>query len=339
MRTLSSDLQHLLRHLSLHGEEFPFPAAMVLSGAAFRHYFFNPAYNHAWLVEFPDDLWRNDTLFVENYGLHEAIEGHTGWASRRWHALKGVELVQLLRHEREEQRLLRLEATQDQPAGILRDFDVQRSGLTLEVERNGAIERIEHKDISTLDDFSATLPPMQSLRRAQDNIPDTRRWALTHDVLRWAPRHWQARKEIIYDVQAFYAAGDQAWIDLQAFHTQDIGTDSTRASDAKSYLTAHLKELHIARNAAAQFFADHAQVVHHTGKPLLSKRSTQDLAHAWQAAADAINRAIHALAHDAPSDATDATDALAQAYQQDSDAFAHFSAWTEALHRVTSTPK
>lgn len=338
MRTLSSDLQNLLHHLSLHGTELPLPTAMVLSGAAFRHYFFNPAYNHAWLVEFPDEYWRNDTLYVENYGLLEAIEGHTGWASRRWHKLKGVELVQLLRHERDEQRVLRLEATENHTTSILQDFQIKRSGLTLEIEREGAIERLEHKDISTLDDFSATLPPMQSLRRAQDNIPDTRRWALTHDVLRWAPRHWQAHKEIIYDVQAFYAAGDQAWVDLRAFHTQHVDTDSARASQANSYLIAHLKELHIARDAAAQFFSDHQGVIHHTGKPLLSERSTQDLAHAWQVSANAIDRALNAL-HTGANAGENAQTALTQAHQRDADAFSHLSAWTEALHRVTSTPK
>lgn len=329
MRPLSSELREHLHQLSLHGVTLAFPAAMVLSGAAFRHYFFNPAYNHAWLIEYPEDLWRNDTLRVENYGLFEAIEGHTGWASRRWQGLKGVELVQLLRHEQSEGRVLRQESTDAHPAGIVQSFEIGRQGLKLSILRGK--EKIQlQSDIESLDDFSSSLPPFQSLRPVQGSIPPTRRRALTLDVFRWANRHWSARKEIVYDVQAFYAAGDQAWIDLQSFYAAIPALESAQQQAAHNYVHKHLQELACARQAAADFFDDHDGICTLLQTPSLSKRSTDALTAAWQKAADRIQDI-------GASKDEDLSSRLQDAHEVDTDAFAQLKAWTEALHRVTTT--
>lgn len=328
MRTLTHDLNALLQHLRLHGVTLPFPTAMVLSGAAFRHYFFNPDYNHAWLVEYPDDHWRSDTLCIENYGLHEAIEGHTGWTSRRWQNLKGPELVQLLRHEHAEGRVLRQDATADTPAGFIQEFHVDRNGLALEIERDGNREKHVHNDLTTLDEFSKELGLLQSLRPVAGEIPARRRHALTLDVFRWASRHWNARKELLYDVQAFYAAGNQAWLDLRAFEANLSRFESERQQQAEDYIQNHLHELQRARHAAARFFSNHNDVVEHSGIQDLDPSSTTQLAERWRAAADAIDNAHRA--------STDRARAIETAHDVDREAFEHFEVWTNALHRVTT---
>lgn len=331
MRTLTNDLNALLQHLRLHGVRLPFPTAMVISGAAFRHYFFNPDYNHAWLVEYPDDHWREDTLFLENYGLYEAVEGHTGWTSRRWQNLKGPELVQLLRYEHEAGRVLRQDATWDTPAGFIQEFHVDRNGLALEIEHDGTREKLAHQDLSTLDEFSNQLGVLQSLRPVAGDIPDRRRHALTQDVFRWASRHWNARKELLYDVQAFYAAGNQAWIDLQAFAESLDRFEGEKRQRAQDYIQNHLHELQRARNAAAQFFAQHDDVANQSGFDALDARSTEQLAAAWKAAAAAIDHAAH-------TNTAEQSDAIAAAHTADRAAFEHFDAWTRALQRVTTSP-
>lgn len=329
MRTLSSELRQYLQHLSLHGVDLSFATAMVLSGAAFRHYFFTPNYNHAWLVEYPDDLWREDSLTVENYGVYEAIEGHTGWTSRRWHQLKGVELVQLLRYEQTEGRHLRHESTDAHPAGLITGFDVDRTGLTLHIQQGE--NRIQWRSaLDELDAFCAQLPALQSLRPVQGDIPATRRTALTLDVFRWAGRHWEARKEIAYDVQAFYAAGHQAWLELRAFYDTIPSLATDRQEAARTYVRAHLNELATARAAAAAFFSDHDALSALLASPTLSKRSTEELRDAWQRIADRLQTA-------SDNATTDLVGLLAEAQQLDTDAFERLNAWTAQLHRVTTT--
>lgn len=320
MRTLSTRLRTLLEHLSLHGGALSFDTAMVLGGAAFRHYFFTPDDNHAWLVEYPDEHWREDTLWVENYGLFEAIEGHTGWASRRWTALTGAELVQLLRYEQEGGRFVRQEASEAHSAGVIRGFEVSRDGLTLRIERPERTVTLTHDDLSTIDAFAATLVPLQTLRPPNQPIPAARRHALTMDVLRWAPRHWRARKEILYDVQAFYASGDRAWTKLRAFANtrEELGADRQEA--ALAYIRAHLAELAVARACAATMFDDPASVVEYTGQAITATPVLEELASAWRASADATRAASDA-------DAGQLVDAIENAHALDTTAFERLEAW------------
>lgn len=320
MRTLSSRLHALIHHLSLHDQELSFDTAMVLGGGAFRHYFFTPDDNHAWLVEHPDEHWRDDTVSVENYGLYEAVGGHTGWDSRQWTGLSGAELVQLLRYERENARLIRQEATDAHPAGIIRSFDVGRDGVSLHIERGDETITLSHNDLSTIDDFAASLPPLQTLRPQAKDVPLTRRHALSADVFRWAPRHWHAHKEILFDVQAFYAAGDRAWEKLRDFaQTQDT-FDAPRQTNARTYIQTHLSELGVARRAAAAFFGDPAEIVEHTGLPITAAPVVDALAAAWHASAEAID-----TASDASSDAL--VSSIEEAHQRDKAAFEQFEAW------------
>lgn len=322
MRTLSSQLHELLKHLALHKGELSFDTAMVLGGGAFRHYFFTPDDNHAWLSEYPDDLWREDTLWVENYGLFEAIEGHTGWASRRWVGLTGAELVQLLRYEQDGARFVRQEASEAHPEGIIRSFEVSRDGISLNIERPDGNVTLTHSDLSTIDDFAATLGALQTLRPPTQGIPPTRRHALTADVLRWAPRHWQARKEILFDVQAFYAAGDRAWSKLYDFARTLQALDTQKQDAALTYIRTHLAELAIARASAANFFSDPAAVVEHTGRQITATPALEELAAAWRASADAAY-----AASESPSE--NLVDAIAHAHAVDTVAFEQLDVWAQ----------
>lgn len=320
MRTLSSRLRALLEHLSLHGGDLSFETAMVLGGAAFRHYFFTPDDNHAWLVEYPDEHWREDTLWVENYGLFEAIEGHTGWASRRWTALTGAELVQLLRYEQDGARLVRQEASDTHPAGMIRSFEVSRDGVTLNVERGEDLITLTHDDLTTIDTFAESLVPLQTLRPSNHTIPATRRHALTMDVLRWAPRHWHARKEILYDVQAFYASGDRAWTTLRAFADARESLNEEKQEAALAYIREHLSELAVARACAATMFGDPASVVEHTGKAITATPVLDELAAAWHASSNAARAASTA-------DTVRLVDAITKAHALDAVAFERLEAW------------
>lgn len=320
MRTLSSGLHELLKHLSLHGGELSFETAMVLGGGAFRHYFFTPDDNHAWLVEYPDEHWREDTLWVENYGLFEAIEGHTGWASRRWTGLTGAELVQLLRYEQDGARFVRQEASEEHAAGIIRTFEVSREGLTLQIERGENIVTLTHGNLSTIDGFTASLGALQTLRPSADAIPPTRRHALTADVLRWAPRHWHAHKEILFDAQAFYASGDRAWTKLRDFAVSREALNEEHQDAALEYIRAHLAELAIARACAADVFSDPAEMVEHTGMPITATPVLDHLAATWRAAEHAARAASDATTDDLP-------DAIEQAHALDAAAHEQLDAW------------
>ena len=310
MQTLSSAILDTLEHLHRHGAPFDYDAAMVLSGAAFRHYLFTPEDNHAWLVENPGEHWRDDSLRLENYGAFEAIQGHTGWSGRRWDKLKGAELVQLLRYESAENRLARL-----QGVGFITNVEASRAGLRLTIDRGGETHELTHGDLSTLDDFCAGLPTLWTLRKEPGEIPAARRHALTGDVLRWAWNHYTSRKEIVHDTDAFYATGRRAWELLQALsETLRTPPDDRDVEGGYAYIDAHVRELAIAREAAARFFEDPALLLEHTGREALSSPQIDGIARAWGAVAEAL-RAVE----DAPRDAT--TEALRRAADADEIAF------------------
>lgn len=316
--TLSQALQDLLQHLARHNVHLSVDEAMVLSGAAFRHYFFSPIDNHAWLVEYPDDHWRNDTLRVENYGLYESIAGHTGWASRQWSHLTGPEFIQLLAYEHKNGRVLRIEADATSHGGFIIDHRVGRNGVQLTVDRDGTFEHLSHPDLTTLSDFVQTLGVLQSLRLEEpDDIPIRRQHALTHDVLRWACQHHVAKKEIMYDVQAFYAAGNRAWTLLHDFVNSLDKLPSEKHAAALTYVRAHLHEIGLARASAARFFSNEAHIEKHLAADLIHG-GMRTVHHAWKASADAILQA-------ASSQDTSMTAAIRNAQQLDANAFDLFA--------------
>lgn len=287
MQTLSNAILDLLEHLHRHGESVDWDAAMVISGAAFRHYFFTTEDNHAWLVENPGEFWRNDSMRVENYGVFEALQGHTGWSSRSWKRLKGGELVQLLRYEKGDNRVARLEGV-----GFVIDVEASRQGIRLVLDQDGEAGELVHSDFASIDEFSAGLPTLWTLRREPGEIPASRRHALTGDVLRWAWTHYTSRKEIIHDTDAFYATGRRAWEKLaelaQSLQSPQDGQDSEAGFD---FIRAHVQELAIARESAARFFADVELVMEHTGIQSPSAPVLEALDKAWTASAAAL-RAI-----------------------------------------------
>lgn len=289
MQTLSNALLDVLEHLHRHGGALDWDAAMVLSGAAFRHYLFTTEDNHAWLVEHPGEHWREDSQRVENYGAFEALQGHTGWSGRRWEKLKGGELVQLLRYELADGRVARLEGV-----GFIIGVEASRQGIALTIDTGDDEnpQTLAHSDFATIDEFSAALPTLWTLRKEPGTIPDTRRHALTGDVLRWAWTHYTSRKEIIHDVDAFYATGRRAWEKLIAMATDLCSPDTelnTEAADA--FIRAHVRELAIARESAARFFGDAALVLDHCGNASVSGPALEALDRAFTEAAEALRAA------------------------------------------------
>src|SRR5699024_8897253 len=97
----------------------------------FRHYFFTPDDNHAWRTTYPDDFWHDDTLFVENYGLFEAMEGQTGWGVRRWTDIHAADFLKLLRQENGAGRALRIHIHDDVSPTFLTGVDVQADAVTI----------------------------------------------------------------------------------------------------------------------------------------------------------------------------------------------------------------
>lgn len=319
MHSLSAGLRAYLSHLERHGLRYNFDVAMVIGGGAFRHYFFTPEDNHAWLVEYPNEFWREDTTRVENYGLYEAVQGHTGWSARRWTKMKGAELVTLLRHEQKEGRFVRLVPSERYAGGLIEAFEASREGLKLTVRHAGEEETLVHPDLTTLDEFVWNLGELQTLRREPGEVPATRRHALTADVLRWAVQHWGARREIIFDVEAYYAAGNRAWLQLRAFaSTLASPLEGRNADEGYAYIQRHLEELAQARQSAARFFSDAALVLEHTGREALSAPLLDTLANAWQASADAT---AEAAKHATPASSEALEEHLELAHQQDAQAF------------------
>lgn len=291
MLSLSSGLRAFLAHLERHGLTYDFDVAMVVGGAAFRHYFFTPEDNHAWLVEYPGEYWREDSLRVENYGLYEAVQGQTGWSARRWTKLTGAELVTLLRHEQKDGRLLRLVGNESIRGGLLETFEASRQGLRLVVVDGDHRSELVHPDLSTLDAFVASLGELQTLRKEPGDVPTSRRHALSADVLRWATQHWNSRRETLFDVQAYYATGDRAWSQLESL-TASLLTEALEDRDSAAglnYVRAHLQELAIARRSAARFFNHAGTVAEHLGPEAAQHAELDALALAWSKSADALD--------------------------------------------------
>lgn len=324
MTPISFNLRLFIDHLNEHGATMDPRAAAVISAAAFRHYFFTPTENHAWLVEYPGQYWREDSMAVENYGVHEALTGHSGWSARRWNRLKGAELVALLRYEQKEGRVVRIQPSATHPYGFIDAFEASRAGLSLTVRYGEHSHTLVHADFSTLDAFTAGLPELVTLRKEQSVIPATRRHALTQDALRWGVTHYDTRKEIIFEVDAFYSTGWRAWEELESFvrslHTEIVGDRD--AARGLAYARAHLLELADARDGAAAFFRDPAAVLEHTGRPALQTDVLDALSAAWHDAAVAIREAAEAVAN-----ADDATGALQRGAKADAHAFTLLAAF------------
>lgn len=316
MQALSDALQDFLVHLERHGLRYDFDAAMVHGGAAFRHYFFTPEDNHAWLVEYPGEHWREDSLNMDSYGVFEAIQGHTGWSARQWRGLKGAELVTLLQHEQKDGRLIRVLGTDGARPGLIESFDASREGLTLRLSDGPDAWELQHAGLATLDDFVPSLGVLQTLRKEPSEIPTRRRHALTEDALRWAVRHWESRKEIRFDLEAYYATGARAWRLLADFAERALAGDADFDADAaRAYIARHLGELARARRSAERFFADPAMVLEHTGRAALAAPQLELLRERWATAADAAESASSA----GPGALVDAID---QAHTRDEEAIA-----------------
>lgn len=316
MQPLSDDLLDFLAHLERHGLRYDFDAAMVHGGAAFRHYFFTPEDNHAWLVEYPDERWREDSLTMDSYGVFEAIQGHTGWSARQWRGLKGAELVTLLRHEQSGGRLVRALGTDGARPGLIESFEASREGLTLQLSDGRDTWELQHAGLATLDDFVPMLGVLQTLRKEPAEIPTRRRHALTEDALRWAVRHWESRKELRFDLEAYYATGTRAWQLLSDFaDTALTGGDEVDADAAQAYIARHLHELSRARRSAERFFGDASMVLEHTGRAALAAPQLDGLRDRWAKSSDA--------AETASSAGPDALrEALLEAHARDGEAFA-----------------
>ncbi|TVR03856.1 MAG: hypothetical protein EA398_03640 [Deltaproteobacteria bacterium] len=235
----------------------PDPAELaVLGGAALRTYFFAPDDNHGFAATHPEVRWRLRSLSVDHYGLLEAIAGHTGLDARRWTALRGAELVQLLRHEREEGRplALRRSASPDRWERV-RSIHERDGSLRLTLTPIGSQgSDVEWTaDLRSADWLAAPVCDVEellTLRPAGDPASERLAGVLARDVLKWATGHLRMRLELVHDEEAFYAAGLEAWRRMAHFSAATAAVDD----EARHFLRRVIAEYALARAAGERFF-------------------------------------------------------------------------------------
>lgn len=229
--------------LDIHG-------ARVLSGVAFRTYQLTPDDNHAYATEFGRSPWRWATLAMENYGVLESLSTHLDRELRLYPSMRPIDALALARFEFDSGRnvfgrlrhrggefvaLVAIETGKeryDAPSGGDADF------------------MIESTDAKRFPDGPEIADAMLVARPQPEPIPDRRRAVLERDVLEFASRHAESKKELSFGEELFYASGHRA---LQV--TSDLIRAVEPSEDWAAYWAAWSNDLREARASAAEFFA------------------------------------------------------------------------------------
>lgn len=279
----------------LHGV-LPLAECRVLSGVAFRTYQLTPEDNHAYASQYDDLLWRWNTLAMENYGVLESLTVHLNRELRLYGNMRPIDLFALAKFEFEQGR---------EVIGRVRHHGGEFVELVAIDSPKGRVEAPSGGDIDFTvgsEDpkaFPAGLEIVDSLlvaRPQPEPIPPSRGRVLREDVLVFAGRHAQSRRELNFGEELFYASG------LRALDVSGALVESAADSEEwRAYWAAWAGDLAEARGAAAEFFdgelskafADAADAVPRTapdfdwadlGARMLLGRALRDLAQAEERA-------------------------------------------------------
>lgn len=207
-------IDHLIAALRPQGIDVDRDEALVLTGAAFRTYQFDPDDNWGWRTEHPDQVWRWQTLEVESYGIVEAISAHFSADIRRWHAGdKPIEWLRVTANELAAGRPT-LAVVRESPPSLWIVHAVERGETRHAVEvadAGPALALTAHALSEPQPADALTLDALYTVRPSPTPTPETRLPALWLDVLRFATRHAASKKELSFEEELYYASGLRAW--------------------------------------------------------------------------------------------------------------------------------
>ncbi|MFT6398396.1 MAG: hypothetical protein ACJAYU_003154 [Bradymonadia bacterium] len=232
----------------LHGV-LPIAECRVLSGVAFRTYQLTPDDNHAYDTQHGDARWRWETLAMENYGVLESLAVHLDREFRIYGNMRPVDMFALGKFEFEQGRGV---------IGRVRHHGGEFVELVAIDSPKGRVETPSAGDIdfSTQSEdpkaFPAGLDAVDTLfvaRPQPEPVPASRGRTLREDVLIFAGRHSQSKRELNFAEELFYSSG------LRALDVSSSLVESAEDSEEwRAYWSAWASDLAEARAAAAEFF-------------------------------------------------------------------------------------
>ena len=227
------------------GRPLPLAEAMGISATAFRAYFFSPDDNHAYRDDFPGVEWLEDTLELENYGVHEALSAHTASDIRLYDRLKREPLLQLVRHELTAGRPLLL----SDPLTMLTWVVVGLGDLRLSLAAVDATEEsFEPDDEHAL---RLALSALRPTERPFTYRPDHFRRV----ALGWSADHLNTKHELFHHLEIFVASGARALEVAAATCEREWGVGPAGNPAFASFFTAWVEELAWARALAVDYLA------------------------------------------------------------------------------------
>jgi hypothetical protein len=240
------------------GKPLPLAEAMGISATAFRAYFFSPDDNHAYRDDFPGVEWLEDTLELENYGVHEALSAHTASDIRLYDRLKREPLLQLVRHELTAGRPLLL----SDPLTMLTWVVVGLGDLRLSLAAVDATEEsFEPDDEHAL---RLALSALRPTERPFTYRPDHFRRV----ALGWSADHLNTKHELFHHLEIFVASGARALEVAAATCEREWGVGPAGNPAFASFFTAWVEELAWARALAVDYLAGWAAEAAVQGEPM-----------------------------------------------------------------------
>lgn len=242
------------------GRPLPLAEAMGISATAFRAYFFSPDDNHAYRDDFPGVEWLEDTLELENYGVHEALSAHTASDIRLYDRLKREPLLQLVRHELTAGRPLLL----SDPLTMLSWVVVGLGDLRLSLAPLACTEEsFEPDDEHAL---RLALSALRPTERPFTYRPDHFRRV----ALGWSGDHLNTKHELFHHLEIFVASGARALEVAAATCEREWAVGPGGNPAFASFFTAWVEELAWARALAVDYLAGWASSAAAQEEPMTS---------------------------------------------------------------------
>jgi hypothetical protein len=270
------------------GKPLPLADAMGISATAFRAYFFSPDDNHAYRDDFPGVEWLEDTLELENYGVHEALSAHTASDIRLYDRLKREPLLQLVRHELTAGRPLLL----TDPLTMLTWVVVGLGDLRLSLAPVACTE--ESFDPDDEHCLRLALSALRPTERPFTYRPDHFRRV----ALGWSGEHLNTKHELFHHLEIFVASGARALEVAAATCEREWGVGPGGNPAFASFFVAWVEELAWARALAVDYLRGWAAEASAQDEPMTTAAALAPVIEAARVTAEQTAAAIAALLSD-----------------------------------------
>ena len=270
------------------GKPLPLAEAMGISATAFRAYFFSPDDNHAYRDDFPGVEWLEDTLELENYGVHEALSAHIASDIRLYDRLKRAPFLQLVRHELTAGRPLLL----TDPLTMLTWVVVGLGDLRLSLAPVACTE--ESFDPDDEHCLRLALSALRPTERPFTYRPDHFRRV----ALGWSGEHLNTKHELFHHLEIFVASGARALEIAAATCEREWGVGPGGNPAFASFIVAWVEELAWARALAVDYLTGWAAEATAQDEPMTTAAALAPVIEAARVTAEHTAAAIAALLSD-----------------------------------------